>query len=60
MRAATNFCRIPGPRGYKWPTLQELHQKLFNEPFAAAHQALRDVRACSRCYFELKRRKVLD
>jgi DNA polymerase III subunit epsilon len=59
MQAATNFCRIPGPYGYKWPTLQELHLKLFNEPFAGAHQALVDVRACSRCYFELKRRKVV-
>lgn len=59
MQAATNFCRIPGPYGYKWPTLQELHLKLFNEPFAGAHQALVDVRACSRCYFELRRRKVV-
>jgi DNA polymerase III subunit epsilon len=58
MQAATNFCRIPGPYGYKWPTLQELHLKLFNESFVGAHQALVDVRACSRCYFELKRRKV--
>ena len=59
MLAATNFCRIPGPYGYKWPTLQELHLTLFNEPFAGAHQALVDVRACSRCYFELKRLKVV-
>lgn len=59
MLAATNFCRIPGPYGYKWPTLQELHQKLFNKPFAGSHQALGDVRACSRCYFELRRCKVV-
>ncbi len=59
MTAATNFCRLPGPYGYKWPTLQELHVKLFNEPFTGAHQVLVDVRACSRCYFELKRCKVV-
>jgi DNA polymerase III subunit epsilon len=59
MQAATNFCRIPGPYGYKWPSLQELHLKLFNESFVGAHQALVDVRACAKCYFELKRRKVV-
>jgi DNA polymerase III subunit epsilon len=60
MLSATDFCRLPGPYGYKWPTLQELHLKLFNETFTGAHQALVDVRACAKCYFELKRRKILD
>ncbi len=59
MQASTSFCRLPGPYGYKWPTLQELHRKLFNEPFTGAHQALVDVRACARCYFELRRLKVM-
>lgn len=59
MQSATNFCRLPGPYGYKWPTLQELHRKLFNQTFEGAHQALADVRACARCYFELKRLKVM-
>ena len=59
MQASTNFCRLPGPYGYKWPTLQELYMKLFNESFEGAHQALVDVRACARCYFELKRLKVV-
>jgi DNA polymerase III epsilon subunit-like protein len=60
MQAATNYCRLPGTRGYKWPTLQELHMKLFKEAFEGAHHALVDVRACARCYFELKRRKIVD
>jgi DNA polymerase III subunit epsilon len=34
MQSATNYCRIAGPYGYKWPTLQELHAKLFSEPFS--------------------------
>ena len=59
MQAATNYCQIPGPYGYKWPTLEELHKKLFNKPFVGAHQALVDVRACAQCYFELKQRKVV-
>lgn len=60
MQAATNYCRLPGPYGYKWPTLAELHSKLFNKSFDDAHQALADVRACARCYFELKRLKVMS
>ena len=32
--AGTDLCKLPGGRGgaYKWPTLSELHDKLFNEP----------------------------
>ena len=59
MQGATDYCRLPGRYGYKWPTLQELHTKLFNEPFEGAHQALVDVRACARCYFELRRLGVM-
>ena len=59
MQEATNHCRLPGPYGYKWPTLGELHLKLFGEPPEGAHHALVDVRACARCYFELKRLKVM-
>lgn len=60
MQASTNYCRLPGPYGYKWPKLQELHQKLFRETFDGAHRALTDVRACARCYFELVRLGVLN
>lgn len=59
MQAATDFCRLPGPYGFKWPTLNELHKKLFHDSFSGAHQALVDVRACAKCYFELKRLKVM-
>ena len=59
MQGATDYCRLPGRFGYKWPTLQELHTKLFNEPFEGAHRALVDVRACARCYFELRRRGAM-
>ena len=59
MQEATDYCRLPGPYGYKWPTLKELHMKLFNKSFEGAHRALIDVRTCARCYFELKRLKVM-
>lgn len=51
----TDFCKIPGGRGgsYKWPTLSELHQKLFGEDFADAHDAAYDVDATSRSFFGL-------
>ena len=59
MRSATDYCRLPGPYGYKWPKLEELHRKLFNQPLEGAHRALVDVRACAKCYFELRRLKVM-
>ncbi len=60
MQGATSYCRLPVRQGYKWPTLQELHQRLFQESFEGAHGALADVRACARCYFELRRLQVMD
>ncbi|MEQ9287963.1 MAG: DNA polymerase III subunit alpha [Cyclobacteriaceae bacterium] len=52
---ATDFCAIPGGRGgkFKWPTLTELHTKLFGVPFEDAHDAAYDVDATSRCFFGL-------
>ncbi len=61
MRSSTAFCRIPGgPRGFKWPKLQELHRALFGVEFESAHDAVADVRACVRCFFELRRRGVIS
>jgi len=59
MQSSTIFCRIPGPYGYKWPKLQELHQKLFKKQYDNAHRALDDVRACAKCYFELRRLGIM-
>ena len=54
---STNFCALPGGKGgkYKWPTLSELHYKLFNEYFEEAHNASADVVATARCFLELVR-----
>lgn len=60
MAESTEFCEIPGRRGYKWPKLIELHKKLFGQEFEGAHSALADVRACAKCYFELRSRGVVQ
>ena len=51
------LCQIPGGRygKFKLPTLTELHEYLFNKPFAEAHNATADVEATSRCFLELVR-----
>ena len=53
------LCKIPGGRGgkFKLPTLTELHQYLFGEPFAEAHNATADVEATTRCFLELIRKR---
>ena len=59
---ATDFCKIPGGRGgkFKWPSLTELHTKLFGEAFAEAHNASADVEATARCFLELLRLDVIS
>jgi DNA polymerase III subunit epsilon len=60
MESATAYCAIPGRYGsYKWPTLNELHQKLFAAPVLKAHAALADVESCAKCFFELKKRGIM-
>jgi len=58
----TDFCAIPGGRGgkFKWPTLTELHLKLFGKGFGDAHDAAYDVAATARCFFEMVRLKVIE
>ena len=60
MKSTAEFCQIPRyGGGFKWPTLQELHSKLFGSPLALAHDAQADVRTCAKCFFELRRRGFL-
>ncbi|MEA3450169.1 MAG: 3'-5' exonuclease [Patescibacteria group bacterium] len=59
MHSSTDFCQIPGKYGYKWPKLMELHHCLFDEGFDGAHDALADVRATARCFFEMLERKII-
>lgn len=59
---STDFCAIPGGKGgkFKWPTLTELHKKLFGADFDAAHDAAYDVHATAKCFFGLISHRVLS
>ncbi len=59
MKASTDFCKIPGNYGYKWPNLTELHTKLFGSGFEEAHNAVADISATAKCFWELKRLGVI-
>jgi DNA polymerase-3 subunit alpha len=56
----TEYCALPGGRGgkFKWPTLTELHQKLFNTGFDEAHNAAFDVAATTKVFFEILKRGI--
>lgn len=55
MKSTTNIVKAPGARGgYKWPNLSELHHFCFGKGFDGAHDALADVSAMARCFFQLK------
>lgn len=52
----TEYVAIPNGRGgFKWPTLTELHKKLFGKDFEDAHDAAADVEATARCFLEMVR-----
>jgi len=57
-----SFCNIPNPyyRGCKWPSLAELHTTLFDTMFEDSHNAGADVEACAQCYFELRKRGIIQ
>lgn len=58
MLGTTEICKIPSKgnrKGYKWPTLEELHTHLFEDSFENSHNAYADVHACFKCYLELRR-----
>jgi DNA polymerase III subunit epsilon len=54
-----NYCALSGSYGFKWPSLSELHKKLFKEDFGDAHNALNDVKATAKCYWKLKELGVI-
>ena len=59
MESSTNFCKIPGSYGYKWPKLSELHIKLFGVDFEGAHDALADIEATAKCFWEMKKLELI-
>jgi DNA polymerase III subunit epsilon len=59
MEASTDFCKLPGNYGYKWPKLSELHFKLFGSDFEEAHNASVDIEITAKCFWRLKELKIL-
>lgn len=62
MMLSTSYCKIPhlnGRKGVKWPNLTEMHNVLFGCDFNEAHDAMGDVNACAKSFFELVQRKVI-
>ena len=57
-KSTAELCQLPGGKGgrFKLPSLIELHQHLFGQPFGEAHNATADVEATARCFLELIRR----
>jgi DNA polymerase-3 subunit epsilon len=53
MESTVDLCKIEGPYGYKWPKLEELHRHLFKHDFVGAHDALADIQATAKCFWEL-------
>ncbi|MGY8989194.1 MAG: PHP domain-containing protein, partial [Flavobacteriales bacterium] len=62
MKGSVSYCQISGGRGggFKWPSLTQLHEKLFGEDFDEAHNASADVEATTRCFLELVRLDVIS
>ncbi len=60
MVETVELCRLPGPYGFKWPSLSELHFFLFGTGYEEAHDAGADVAACTDCFIELKHRNVFN
>ncbi len=61
MLSTVDFCKLPSKRNeYKRPKLNELYPLLFNwEQFVDAHDALADIRATARCFFELVNKWII-
>jgi DNA polymerase-3 subunit epsilon len=60
MRETTDLLALPGAYGNKFPKLIELHKFLFGNEFEGAHNALTDISATAKCFWELKERGLID
>lgn len=59
MSLATDFCKLSGPYGYKFPKLSELYYSLFAKNYSMNHDTLIDLRAIEKCFREMQRRKII-
>lgn len=47
-------------QNYKWPKLSELYYRLFSDQFSQTHNAATDVLATAKCFWELKKRNIIQ
>jgi DNA polymerase-3 subunit epsilon len=59
MLKTIDYCGIKTNHGFKYPKLDELYYKLFKENFKNAHNAINDVKATAKCFWELKRQGII-
>lgn len=59
MKMSKDFCKIRSSKGYKYPKLSELYQKLFSVSIPNAHNAQIDAETCMKCFKELYNQKVI-
>ncbi len=59
MKTSTNYCKLKGKYGYKYPTLGELYLKLFDKELKDAHDALVDIKATAECFWKLEELGVI-
>ncbi|WP_185858294.1 DNA polymerase III subunit alpha [Blattabacterium cuenoti] len=58
---SVSYCKLLGnKKRFKWPTLSELHQKLFGEKVKNLHNAKNDVKITTRCFLELLRIGIIS
>ncbi len=60
MKSSVDFCKLPGPYGFKWPKLEELYQICFQEKLENAHDAMVDVKATYRCFSKLEKDQIFQ
>lgn len=61
MQETTYYCAIRGKRGkLKWPSLPELHKRIFNKSYNNPSHAEADVNALGRCFIVMYKTKVLE
>lgn len=61
MEESTFFCKLPGRDGrYKWPTLQELYQRVYGKKYEGAYRADKNVEASANCLFALIKADQID
>ncbi len=60
METTVDYVAIKSGNRNKFPKLEELHTKIFGQGFEGAHDAMNDVAALARCFWELKKNNIVS